>query len=213
MNDLTELVFIIDKSGSMWHLADSTIAGFNDVIESQRKTPGEKIVSIILFNHNSEVLCDRKAISDICSLTENDYNPHGNTALLDALQVTMNDIANRHRALEKENLPENTIFFITTDGKENASRGATEESVRRTIEYHKENDGWQFVFLAANLDAVSTAARYGIDSRHSVRYHNDARGTALKFKAMNRYIENVVYNADENDWANELKEDYSLRAK
>lgn len=209
--DLTELIFIIDASGSMKRLAESTIDGFNAVIDAQRLTPGEKKISVILFNQDSEALYEQAPISDVLPLTEDDYNPHGKTALLDALQGMINDTGNRHYACGEKDLPENTIFFITTDGQENASRWATEESVKGSIEYHTEHDGWQFVFLAANLDAIETAARYGIDSRHAARYYDDEHGTNLKFRAMNRYIENVIYKAEDNNWADELDADYESR--
>ena len=211
--DLTELVFIIDMSGSMRKQTASTIDGFNRLIAEQKKTPGEKLVTLTLFNTRAKDLYLRIPIEEVGPLTEEEYQARGSTALLDALQTTMNNIGNIHMAADEKDLPENTIFFITTDGLENASRWYTAENVKGSIEYHRENDGWEFVFLAANLDAVSTAAEYGIRGDRTVRYYDDDRGNDLKFRAMNRFIDHVVYKADDADWSEDVRADYRARSK
>ena len=210
--DLTELVFIIDRSGSMRPQTASTIDGFNKLIEEQKKTPGEKIVSVVLFNGRSKEVCLRMPIEEISPLTEEEYFAHGSTALLDAVQTTINHIGNMHIAGGEKDLPEHTIFFITTDGEENSSRHTTVDSLKGSIAYNREKNGLEFVFLAANLDAVSVAENYGIERKNALRHYDDDRGVDLKFKAMNRYIDNVVYKVEDDSWAEDVENDFSSRS-
>ena len=159
--DLTELVFILDRSGSMSGLEADTIGGFNAMIEKQKKTPGEALVSTVLFDHERIVLHDRANIQDIKPMTDRDYSVRGNTALLDAIGFSIHHIGNVHKYARKEDIPEHTIFVITTDGMENASGHYDSDKVKQMIERQKSKYGWEFLFLGANIDAVETARSFG----------------------------------------------------
>lgn len=176
-NNITELVFILDRSGSMSGLEKDTIGGFNAMIEKQKKEEGECFVSTVLFDNTTEVLHDRIKLSEIKPMTDNDYTVRGCTALMDALGGAVKHIRNIHKYSRKEDVPENTIFVITTDGMENASRNYSSADVKAMIEEQKEKYGWEFLFIAANIDAVETAAKYGISEDRAVNYRPDAAGT------------------------------------
>ena len=163
-NNITELVFILDRSGSMSGLEADTIGGFNSLIEKQRRQDGECYVSTILFDNDSQVLHDRVRLADVKPMTDRDYTVRGCTALLDAIGGAIRHIAHIHKYARPKDVPEHTVFVITTDGMENASRHYDAERVKRMIEHEKEKYGWEFLFLAANIDAVQTAKRYGIDA-------------------------------------------------
>ena len=210
---LTELVFVIDESGSMYDLTQDTIGGFNSAIDRQKQTDGEVYVSTILFNDRSRMLHDRLPLSDVQSMTESDYHASGCTALVDAMGSSIRHIRNIHKYARNEDVPEHTVFIITTDGMENASHIWTAAEVRQMVEVQKDKYGWEFVFLAANIDAAETAARYGIDSSRAVNYRNDSHGTRLKFKAVGNAVDACRMNVplEESGWKDELEEDYLSR--
>ena len=179
-NNITEIVFILDRSGSMGGLESDTIGGFNSMIQKQKKEEGECYVSTVLFDSTVETLHDRVKLSDVPEMTEKEYFVRGCTALLDAAGSTIRHIENIHKYIRKDDVPAHTIFVITTDGMENSSHEFTAEKVKKMIEKKKE-EGWEFLFLGANIDAVSTAKSFGIEKEHAVNYHCDAVGTAINF--------------------------------
>lgn len=160
---MTELVFILDRSGSMSGLEKDIIGGFNSMLEKQRKEPGDAVVSTVLFDNETEVIHDRVVIADVPNLTDKEYFVRGCTALLDAVGGAIQHIGNVHKYARKEDVPEKTLFIITTDGMENASHHYTYDKVRNMIERQKERYGWEFLFLGANIDAAAEAKRFGID--------------------------------------------------
>lgn len=178
-NNITELVFILDRSGSMAGLESDTIGGFNSMIEKQKKQEGDCYVSTVLFDGVSEVLHDRIKLCDVPKMTENDYTVRGCTALIDAIGGAIKHIGNIHKYARPEDVPENTMFVITTDGQENASHTYSSEKVKKMIEHQKEKYGWEFLFIGANIDAVETAARYGIGKDRAVNYNADSKGTHI----------------------------------
>ena len=181
---LTELVMILDRSGSMRGLEADTIGGFNSMIEKQKKEEGEAFVSVVLFDDREEVLYDRVDIHKVEPMTDAQYYVRGCTALLDAVGGAIHHIGNIHKYAREEDVPEKTIFIITTDGMENASRRYTYEKVREMIERQREKYHWEFLFLGANIDAVREAARFGINASRAVNYENDSRGTRLNYRVM-----------------------------
>ena len=210
--DLTELVFILDASGSMSGLEKDTIGGFNGMIEKQKKEPGEAYVSTVIFSNQSRVIYDREPISGIEPMTDKQYYVGGMTALLDAIGGAVHHIANVHKYAREEDRPEHTLFVITTDGMENASRTYSADDVKRMIERQKEDHGWEFLFLGANIDAVETAGRFGIDATRSVNYRSDTVGTEVNYKAIEKAIHAVRSNAPlASSWKDEIEEDYNTR--
>ncbi len=210
--NLTEIVFILDCSGSMAGLEKDTIGGFNALLKKQRQEPGEALISTVLFNQERKVLHDRRDVRRISFLSEKDYRVGGCTALLDAVGKAIHHIGNVHKYARKEDVPQKTLFVITTDGMENASREYDAEKVRQMIKGQKEKYGWEFLFLGANMDAVDTAARYGIERDRAVRYHSDAQGTSVNFQAVNQAIHAV--RCDEPltaDWKKKIEADYQER--
>ena len=185
---LTELVMILDRSGSMSGLEADTIGGFNGMIEKQKQEEGEAYVSVILFDDNSEVLLDRVDIQKVEPMTDRQYYVRGCTALLDAVGGAIHHIGNVHKYAREEDVPEKTIFIITTDGMENASRLYSYDKVRQMIERQKEQYHWEFLFLGANIDAVREASRFGINSTHAVRYEHDAEGTLLNYSVVSHAV-------------------------
>ena len=182
--NLTELVFILDRSGSMAGLEKDTIGGFNAMIEKQRQEPGDAYISTVLFDNTSQVIHDRLALDAVPRLTEKEYYVRGCTALLDAVGGAIRHIGNIHKYAREEDRPEKTMFVITTDGMENASRRYTYERVREMITRQKERYGWEFLFLGANMDAAREAARFGIDADRAANYHADAKGTEVIYGAV-----------------------------
>ena len=176
--NLTELVFILDKSGSMHGLERDTVGGFNSTLDKQKELEGEVLVSTVLFNNYSKVIHDRVPLDMIPKMTEKDYYVGGSTALMDALGDAIKHISLIHKYAREEDVPEHTVFIITTDGMENASRNFDSETVKKMIEDKKEKNGWEFIFLAANIDAVESAARIGIDRTRAVNYNATSEGTA-----------------------------------
>ena len=189
--NLTEIVFILDCSGSMNGLEGDTIGGFNSMIEKQKKEKGEALVSTVLFSSRSEVLHDRVPVQDVPRMTKADYVACGCTALLDAIGGAIHHIGNVHKYARPEDVPEHTLFVITTDGLENASRHYDIDRVKSMIERRKKKYGWEFMFLGANIDAVETAGWIGIDADRAVNYRCDGIGTALNFEVLSDAISDV----------------------
>ena len=211
-NNVTELVFILDRSGSMNGLEGDTIGGFNALIEKQKKQDGQVFVSTVLFDAESKVLHDRVPLERIAPMTEEDYTVGGCTALLDALGEAIRHIGNIHKYARPEDVPEHTLFVITTDGMENASRRYDSGQVKKMIERQKERYGWEFLFLAANIDAVETAARYGIAPDRAVDYHADAEGTAAVYGAVAEAVCRVRTAAPlDAGWSESVREDFKKR--
>ena len=210
--DLTEMVFILDRSGSMAGLESDTIGGFNAMVEKQKKEPGDALLSVVLFDDRSEVIYDRVDIRKAEPMTDRQYYVRGSTALLDAVGEAIHHIGNVHKYAREEDRPAKTVFVITTDGMENASRRYSAEKVRKMIEHEKEKYGWEFLFLGANIDAVETAGRFGIDSSRAVRYHSDRRGTMLNYEAVGKAVSSFRCSAVLPDsWKEEIEADYSGR--
>ena len=209
---MTELVFILDRSGSMSGLEADTIGGFNAMIEKQKREPGAALVSTVLFSNESEVIHDRLPLDRVPPMTEREYFPRGCTALLDAVGGAIHHIGNVHKYARREDVPERTLFVITTDGLENASRRYDYAAVRRMIERQKERYGWEFLFLGANIDAVETAVHFGIDADRAVNYHSDSEGTALNYEVLSETICAVRCSRPlGRDWKKRIDEDFYRR--
>ena len=212
-NNITELVFILDKSGSMVGFESDTIGGFNSMIEKQKKEDAPCYVSTILFNGESEVIHDREKLGEIQPMTDRDYMVGGCTALIDAIGGAIHHIGKLHKYFG-ESAPENTMFVITTDGQENASRRYTSEQVKKMIERQKEKYGWEFLFIDANIDAVETAALYGIGKDRAVNYNADGKGTHIMYESVAKAVCNVRASAPLcADWSEEINADYQCRGK
>ncbi len=212
--NFTELVFILDRSGSMAGLESDTIGGFNAMIEKQRRKDGECCVSTVLFDNESEVLHDRVMLSEIEPLTDRDYTVRGCTALIDAIGGAIHHIGNVHKYARAEDVPEHTMFIITTDGMENASRRYTSDRVKAMIERQKEKYGWEFLFIGANIDAVETAARYGIGADRAVNYHSDSEGTRLNYEVVSETISCMRESRPiSSGWKRRIEEDFAGRKK
>jgi uncharacterized protein YegL len=212
--NLTELVFILDRSGSTSGLEADTIGGFNSMIEKQKKADGEALISTVLFDNVSEVIHDRVSIQDIQPMTDRDYTVRGCTALLDAIGGAIHHIGNIHKYARAEDVPEHTLFVITTDGMENASRHYTAERVKQMIERQKSRYGWEFLFLGANIDAVETAKHFGIGADRAVNYHSDSAGTQLNYEVLSEAICAVRGSAPLGpDWKKRIDEDFESRKK
>ena len=210
--NLTEIVFILDRSGSMAGLEADTIGGFNSLIEKQRKEAGEAYISTVLFDNDSEVIHDRLPLDKIPEMTRDVYYVRGCTALLDAVGGAVHHIGNVHKYAREEDRPEHTLFVITTDGMENASRHYSYEQVRRMIERQKEKYGWEFLFLGANIDAAKEAARFGIMEDRAVNYRCDSRGTALNYEVVADTISDVrACRPIQANWKKRIVEDFKKR--
>ena len=213
-NNLTELVFIIDRSGSMSGLEADTIGGFNSMIEKQRKEEGECYVSTVLFDHERNVLHDRVKLSEIKPMTDKDYTVRGTTALIDAIGCAIHHIGNVHKYARPEDVPANTMFVIITDGMENASRKYSSDDVKKKIERQKEKYGWEFIFIGANIDAVETAARYGINAERAVNYNADIMGTKMVYEAVDTLVSGFrAGNRSTENWRKEIDEDFEKRGR
>ena len=212
--DLTELVFIIDRSGSMSGLESDTIGGFNAMIEKQKKAPGEALVSTILFDNVSEVIHDRVNIRDIKPMTDSEYCVRGCTALLDAIGGAIHHIGNVHKYAREEDVPAHTLFVITTDGMENASHMYSSDIVKQMIERQKEKIGCDFLFLGSNIDAIETANHFGINADKAANYQCDCEGTALNYEVLNDAISAVRCNAAlDSSWKKRIDKDYKKRGQ
>ncbi|MBE6942303.1 MAG: VWA domain-containing protein [Ruminococcaceae bacterium] len=212
--NLTELVFILDRSGSMSGLEDDTIGGFNAMIEKQKKEPGEALVSTVLFDNAREVIHDRINLQDIQPMTRKEYYVRGSTALLDAVGKAIHHIGNVHKYARDEDRPEKTLFVITTDGMENASREYSYERLKAMIERQKDKYGWEFLFLGANIDAAKEAARFGIRPECAANYHADTLGTAVVYQAVSEAVCSVRASRPmSKEWKRSVDEDYKKRGK
>ncbi len=208
----TELVFILDRSGSMAGLEEDTIGGFNAMIRKQKQEDGEAIVSTVLFDHVSEVIHDRLDLRRIAPMTRKEYFVRGNTALLDAMGDAIHHIGNVHKYAREEDRPERTVFVITTDGMENASHRYEAKEVKRMIQRQKSKYHWEFLFLGANIDAVETAGRFGISRDRAANFHSDPVGTQLNYQVMGEAISQMRRGAPLSPcWCRAIEEDYEKR--
>ncbi|MGN1347116.1 MAG: hypothetical protein ACI4V1_10040 [Eubacteriales bacterium] len=208
MNNTTELVFILDASGSMAGFEADTIGGFNAMLEKQKKLDGKVYVSTVLFSNDSEVIHDRRDINDIRPLTEADYRVGGCTALLDAVGGAIHHIGNIHKYARREDVPEHTMFVITTDGMENASRQYSSDKVKKMIRRQEEKYGWEFLFVAANIDAVETAEHIGIRRERAANYTQSKEGTATLYEAVDCAVSAMRCGSPVGtDWAKKLKKE------
>ena len=214
--DLTELVFILNMSGSMAHLTDDTVGGFNSVMKEHNDDKGEVLVTTYLFNNESKMIHDRLPIAEVPPMTCNDYSARGCTALLDALGQAIEHIVGIHRYARDEDIPEHTIFVITTDGMENASHKFSADHIKAKIKHEQEKYGWEFIFLAANIDAVETAEAYGIDRSRAVNYLADGEGTQEVYASVSCAMRNVRECgsvAADPSWRDRIDADYKRRKK
>ena len=210
--NLTEMVFILDRSGSMSGLEADTIGGFNSMIERQKKEEGEALVSTVLFSNDSRVIHDRVSLKEIEPMTGKQYFVGGCTALIDAIGGAIHHIGNVHKYAREEDRPEHTIFIITTDGMENASRRYTSDEVKAMVRREKEKYGWEFLFLGANIDAVETAARFGIAEDRAVNFVNDGAGQALNYAEVSEAVRTVrSCRPLTRNWKSRIEEDYAAR--
>ena len=212
-NNISELVFILDRSGSMSGLEGDTIGGFNSLIEKQKRVEGKCFVTTVLFDNRSETIHDRVELGEIQPMTEDDYSVRGCTALLDALGETIRHIAHIHRYARPEDVPAHTTFVIMTDGMENASHRYDSATVKRMIEHEKAKYGWEFLFLAANIDAVETARHFGITEDRAVNYHADSVGTQVAYDAVADAVCMARKGSIAPSWNARIKADYNGRKK
>lgn len=212
--ELTEIVFILDRSGSMSGLESDTIGGYNSMLLKQKKTSGEAIISTVLFDDVSEVLHNRLDIEKVSPISEKEYFVRGCTALLDAVGGAINHIGNVHKYMKKQDSPEKTIFIITTDGMENASQKYNFEMVKRMIERQKEKYDWEFIFLGANIDAVEVAGRFGIREDRAANYHADSKGAKLNYEVLSDAITDLrAKKSIDPSWKSKIDEDFKSRKK
>ena len=208
----TEMVFILDRSGSMHGLEADTIGGFNSMIEKQKSLEGEACVSTVLFNDESVVIHDRIDIRKIEPLTDRQYTVGGSTALVDAIGGAIDHIGNVHKYAREEDVPEHTVVVITTDGMENASRRYTADRVRSMIRRQEERYGWEFLFLGANMDAVQVASRYGIRRERAASYRSDRQGTALNYTVVAEAVGSLRCRGSiPDDWDEQIRRDMKSR--
>ena len=211
-SNITELVFILDRSGSMGGLESDTIGGFNSMLEKQKKTVGKTLVSTILFDHESLVLHDRIPLAHVRPMTADDYIPRGSTALFDAVGDAIRHIGNIHKYARREDVPAKTLFVITTDGMENASRRYDRAEIRRMIERQTKRFGWEFLFLGANIDSAETAESIGIRGDCAVDFIADADGTQKNYAAVSEAVSQIRACAPLGQaWRSEIDRDYQKR--
>ncbi len=209
---LTELVFILDKSGSMGGLETDTIGGFNTMLKKQQTVDSECHITTVLFDNNYELLHDRIDIKAVSPITEKEYQVGGSTALLDAIGRTIHKIGNAQRHTADDFRAEKVMFVIITDGEENCSREYSSDKVKEQIERQKEKYGWEFIFLGANIDAVQTAEKFGIKADRAQRYHADSEGVELNFLVMSEAVATFrKSSAMPEGWNDEIKKDYKKR--
>ena len=210
--NLTELVFILDRSGSMSGLEKDTIGGFNSMLDKQRREDGDAVITTVLFDHEYELLHDRIPLAGVSNITERDYYVRGTTALLDAIGLTIRKTVHARRHTAESMRPDKTLFVIITDGMENASREFRAGQIRAMIEEEKRY-GWEFLFLGANIDAISAASKIGISADRAVNYHADAEGTRLNYEVLSETISNVRASRPmAADWKTRIDADYQSRA-
>lgn len=218
--NLTEVVFILDRSGSMGGLEADTIGGYNSMMEKQKKEEGEAVISTILFDDKVEVLHDRKNIGDVPQMTDKEYYVRGCTALLDAVGGAIHHISKTQKELPDEERPDKTLFIITTDGLENSSKKYDYEKVKKMVEKKKKKNNWEFIFLGANIDAVEVAGRFGVAKNRAVRYQCDSAGTALNFEILGKMVSKarkcssameMCEDIDTGNYLGAIAEDYEKR--
>lgn len=210
--NLTELAFILDRSGSMSGLEDDTIGGYNAMLKKQQKEPGEAVVTTVLFDDQYDLLHDRINIKGVRPITDKEYFVRGSTALLDAIGKTIHKIGNAQMNTSENLQADKVLFIITTDGMENASHEYTYEKIKALVERQKEKFGWEFIFLGANIDAVATAAKFGIHADRAANYHADGEGTELNYMAVSEAVSNFrSKNAISADWKANVEADYKRR--
>lgn len=211
---LTELIFILDRSGSMCGLESDTIGGFNSMLEKQKKEEGEAIITTVLFDDKYELLHDRINVKDVAPITDKDYFVRGTTALLDAIGRTINKIINEQKSKSEQERAEHVLFVIITDGMENASQEYSLNKVREMIEHQKNNYGWEFIFLGANIDAIATAERFGISKDRAVNYNADGEGILLNYQVISKTVSCMRSSGSilEN-WKEQIEEDFKRRRK
>ena len=217
MKNLTELVFILDRSGSMGGLETDTIGGFNSMLAKQQAEPGECRITTVLFDHEYEVLHDRIDIKAVSKIGSKEYYVRGNTALLDAVGNTINKIDAVQKNTAEEYRAEKVLFVITTDGMENASREFTYERIKAMIEQRKSENNWEFIFLGANIDAVDVADRFGIAANRAQNYHSDKEGIALNYEVLSHTVSNYRQSPAsmslDDDWSEQINADFKKRKK
>jgi uncharacterized protein YegL len=210
--NLTELVMILDRSGSMAGLESDTIGGYNGMLKKQKEEAGEVVVTTVLFDDQYELLHDRINIKGVRPITEKDYFVRGSTALLDALGKTIHKIANAQEHTGEEERADKVIFVITTDGMENASREYSYEKIKELVERQKAKHGWEFIFLGANIDAISTAEKFGIGADRAANYVSDREGTQLNYEAINCAVSEFRANRPMSaSWKKEIEADFGRR--
>lgn len=212
--NITELVFILDKSGSMSGLESDTIGGYNALLKKQKEEAGEATITTVLFNDKVELLHDRINVKGICPITEKEYFVSGCTALLDAIGKTIHKIGNVQRNTNEEHRADKVMFVITTDGMENASTEYNYEKIKKMVERQKQKYGWEFIFIGANIDAISTAAKFGISSDRAANYNADGQGTRLNYEAVSHVVSELRASRPITDsWKAEIEEDFTHRSK
>jgi len=210
--NLTELIFILDRSGSMAGLESDTIGGYNAMIEKQKVEPGDAVITTVLFDDRYELLHDRIPLKGIRPITEREYYVRGTTALLDAIGQSIQKLINAHRHTAPEARADKVLFVITTDGMENASQEYTYKKIHDMIRHQKERYGWEFIFLGANIDAIETAAKFGIDADRAANYNADEAGTQLNFRSVSEAVSTVRANRElTEEWKAEIEQDYVKR--
>jgi uncharacterized protein YegL len=209
---LTELVFILDRSGSMSGLESDTIGGFNAMLEKQKKEPGEAVITTVLFDDRYELLHDRISLRGLAPITDQEYYVRGSTALLDAIGKTINKIGNVQKHTAENERAEHVLFVITTDGMENASREFSYEKIRQMIEQQKNKYGWEFIFLGANIDAIATAERFGIGQDRAANYNADSEGTLLNYQVIDEAVSCLRASRPISEtWKDCIEEDFKKR--
>ncbi|MBQ3665750.1 MAG: hypothetical protein II919_06560 [Lachnospiraceae bacterium] len=217
---ITEIVFILDRSGSMSGLEADTIGGYNSMIEKQKKEEGDAIITTVLFDDQVEKIHDRVSLENVSKITDKEYFVRGCTALLDAIGQSIHYISGKQKEVPKEERPEKTLFIITTDGMENSSKEYSYEKVKHMVEKKKKKHGWEFLFLGANIDAVKVAGQFGISADRAVNYECDSAGTQLNFNVLSKAVSRVrsckaepmAMTAVLNDgWKEEIENDYQER--
>lgn len=210
--DLTELVFILDRSGSMGGLESDTIGGYNAMLNKQKAMAGEATITTVLFDDAYELLHDRINLKGVRPITDKEYYVRGTTALLDAIGKSIQKIVNVQKNTDEDEKAEKVLFVITTDGQENASREFTYNKIKSMIEHQKTKFGWDFIFLGANIDAVSEAEKFGIESSHAAQFHNDSAGIDLNYKMVSEAISELrMSKSISKNWKNKIDEDYQKR--
>lgn len=211
--DITEIVFILDKSGSMAGLESDTIGGMNSMLNKQKKAEGEAFITTVLFNHHIEIVHDRINVKGISPMTESDYEVGGTTALLDAIGFSIQKIVNVQKYTNQEERANKVLFVITTDGMENASCEFSSDKIKKLIQHQKERYGWNFIFLGANIDAIATAATFGIEEDFAVEYHADNIGTQVNYETVSEAVVKIRSGESiDRSWKKGIERDYHHRS-